>query len=97
MQVDLERVSLREESMADGDDALTDSVELKVRNRKQESKEPKMVLEYTIENVKEKDKLRKIEAYQSWKRMLLLIIAITVHNIPGMNTILNGLQSLLQS
>jgi len=82
VQVDLERVSLREESMADGDDVLTDSVELKVRNRKQESKEPKMVLEYTIENVKEKDKLRKIEAYQSWKRMLLLIIAITVHNIP---------------
>ena len=26
---------------------------------------------------------RKIEKYDSWKRMILLVVAMTVHNIPG--------------
>ena len=60
---------------------VTDTVELKVRKRKKESS--KVVLEYKIENKDEKEKQRRAEKYKSWKRMILLIVAITVHNIPG--------------
>ena len=60
---------------------VTDTVELKIRKRKKESS--KVVLEYKIENKDEKEKQRRAEKYKSWKRMILLIVAITVHNIPG--------------
>lgn len=66
--------------------SLTDSIQLKVRNRKKNANDaPEMVLEYQIETEEQKKaretKERK-DQYDSWKRMLLLIIAITVHNIP---------------
>ena len=48
----------------------TENVELKVVDLKTESAE-------------DAEHQKKIEKYHSWKRMILLIIAITVHNIPG--------------
>jgi len=50
------------------------------------SEKPEMVLEYQIESKEQKEAQEKVERkakFDSWKRMLLLIIAITVHNIPG--------------
>ncbi|XP_057310837.1 zinc transporter ZIP11-like [Hydractinia symbiolongicarpus] len=63
---------------------VADSVELKVRHRKKMNDTGKVVLEYQIDANKEKEIASKAasEKYKSWKRMLLLIIAITVHNIP---------------
>ena len=65
---------------------VTDAIELTVRNRKKEKISSHVLLEYQIESKdKEKEALeKKVEKYKSWKRMLLLIVAITVHNIPGM-------------
>ena len=72
---------------ADGDNvSLTDSIQLKIRNRRNGPEKPEMVLEYQIESKEQKEAKEATEKkakYESWKRMLLLIIAITVHNIPG--------------
>lgn len=64
---------------------VADSIELKVRQRKKMNETGKVVLEYQIDANKEKEIAAKAasEKFKSWKRMLLLIIAITVHNIPG--------------
>ena len=51
---------------------VTGNVELKVVDLKTESTE-------------DTEHQKKIEKYHSWKRMILLIIAITVHNIPGIH------------
>jgi len=73
-------------SVENGDKvSLTDSIQLKIRNRKNAPDKPEMVLEYQIESREEKKAIEAAERkarYESWKRMLLLIIAITVHNIP---------------
>lgn len=66
--------------------SVTDSVHLKIRNRKAGPEKPEMVLEYQIQSKEQKELKQAAEKkakYESWKRMLLLIIAITVHNIPG--------------
>ena len=66
--------------------SLTDSIQLKIRNRKNAPEKPEMVLEYQIESKEQREGKQAAERkakYESWKRMLLLIIAITVHNIPG--------------
>ena len=72
------------------DISVTDSIQLKVRNRKNMPDKPEMVLEYQIESKEQKEAHEATERkakYESWKRMLLLIIAITVHNIPGIDRI----------
>lgn len=43
-------------------------------------------LDEDVENDKITKEITKEQMMSSWKRILLLIIAITVHNIPGMKT-----------
>lgn len=38
-----------------------------------------------VESTEDAEHQKKKEKYHSWKRMILLIIAITVHNIPGIH------------
>lgn len=86
--VDKDETSVMVSDNMDADNvSLTDSVHLKIRNRKAGPDKPEMVLEYQIESKEQKEvkaAAEKKAKYESWKRMLLLIIAITVHNIPGM-------------
>ena len=68
------------------DISVSDYVGLKVKHRRKgscTSQTSQLVVEYSIESdKKEKEEARKAQKFKSWKRMLLLIIAITVHNIP---------------
>ncbi|XP_065659559.1 zinc transporter ZIP11 isoform X2 [Hydra vulgaris] len=72
----------------DGDQnlVLKDSVKLRFRNIKDSKSQhqPQVVLEYKIERKNKLDEEReKAEAkFKSWTRILLLCIAITIHNIP---------------
>lgn len=68
--------------------SLTDNVELKVKHRRKGGDEKEqtsqlLTVEYSIESDKKKEEqAQRAEKFKRWKRMLLLIIAITVHNIP---------------
>ena len=45
-------------------------------------------LDEDVENDKITKEITKEQQMSSWKRILLLIIAITVHNIPGMEAVM---------
>ena len=78
------------EKQADSD-SLSDSVGLTIRHRQKENPTPQssqLIVEYSIgandeaATKKVQELEAKVKKFKSWKRMLLLIIAITVHNIP---------------
>ena len=83
---DIERNSmLIEADVETPTEVVSDEVETTIRNRKNvtDKSSPQVVLQYQIEKGKNNDGEKKEQDYKSWKRILLLIIAITVHNIPG--------------
>ena len=58
--------------------------ELKAEESLQAAEKIEMgVMDSKPETSREVEHQKKTEKYHSWKRMILLIVAITVHNIPG--------------
>lgn len=80
------KVPEQSSSSSASNENVADSVGVTVRHRGKEnpsSQSSQLVVEYSIASDKmEKQREEKVKKYKSWKRMLLLIIAITVHNIP---------------
>ena len=66
--------------------SISDSVQMNVKKRRTKDGPSTVTLQYQIDSedeVRKKQLEIEVQKYKSWKRMLLLIIAITVHNIPG--------------
>ena len=68
-KVTADQIKVQEKNMNDGE---TGNAKLKEVDLK-------------VESTEDTEHQKKKEKYHSWKRMILLIIAITVHNIPGIH------------
>ena len=62
---------------------VDDSTNVTEDDLKGEESSPLKVMESKPEHKGDVEHQGKIEKYHSWKRMILLVVAMTVHNIPG--------------